>query len=234
VEVEWLDALYRGMSALARDHGVNLLGGDTTASRSDLVINIALTGLVPREQVLFRHTAHAGDLVVLTGLTGESGAGCEILLKKPTLPDEICRRLVRAHLEPRPHLEEGRLLATSGACTAAIDVSDGVSSDLGHLCGDSGLGALVYEAKIPTSDDLIAAGAAMAKNPLDWVLHGGEDYVLLAAINPNSLETLSELFRSKGLTLVPIGEFVPGSTMVLRRIDGSSVVVTSGGWDHFR
>jgi thiamine-monophosphate kinase len=74
----------------------------------------------------------------------------------------------------------------------------------------------------------------MAKNPLDWVLHGGEDYVILAAINPNSLETLSELFRSKGLTLVPIGEFVPGSTMVLRRIDGSSVVVTSGGWDHFR
>lgn len=234
VEVEWLDALYQGMAELARLHQVNLLGGDTTGSRTDLMINIALTGLVPGSEALFRHTAQAGDIIVVTGPTGESGAGCELLLNKVDLPGDIAQRLIRAHLEPRPHVEEGRLLASSGACTAAIDVSDGLSSDLGHLCADSGLGAVLYEASIPVSPELIAAGSAMGKDPLHWVMHGGEDYVLLAAVRSDALHMLAEQFRSRGLTLTPIGEFVPGRGIVLQRRDGSSTDLARGGWDHFR
>ena len=82
MEVEWLDAFYRGLTELARQYKVNVLGGDTTSSKTDFVINIAVTGLVPSEQVLLRHTAKEGDIIILTGPTGLSRAGCDILIRK--------------------------------------------------------------------------------------------------------------------------------------------------------
>ncbi len=234
VELDWLDGLYRGMTACAREYGVNILGGDTTGSKTDIVINITLTGTVPRDRVLFRHTAMPGNVVVLTGPTGESGAGCEILLTGADLPQDVSSPLIRSHMEPRPHVTEGRLLAESGACTAGIDVSDGLSSDLGHLCHDSGVGAVIYEERLPISPDLMRAAAAMGKNPLEWILNGGEDYVLLAAIRADRLEGLSSIARAAGCALYPIGEFVDRKEMILRTRDGRDAVLASRGWDHFR
>jgi len=234
VEVEWLDGLYRGMAEMARAYSVNLLGGDTTGSKSDLVINIALTGTVAPDEVLFRHTANPGDVVVLTGPTGQSAAGCDILVHSPELPEQTSRALIRAHLEPAPHILQGRVLAASGACTAAIDVSDGISSDLGHICRDSGLAAVVYEDRLSVSQELISAAAAMGKDPLEWVLHGGEDYVLLAAVNSDKLADLEKKFKANGLDLFTIGEFLPGDKMVLQRSDGQKEELAWGGWDHFR
>lgn len=233
IDVEWLDGFYAGMSALARDHDVNLLGGDTTGSRSDLVINVALTGEAKREEVLFRHTARPGDLIALTGPIGESGAGCEILLTAPALPQDVSVRLKRAHLEPRPHIKEGRILAQSRACTAAIDVSDGLSSDLGHLCQDSGVGAIVYEDRIPVAAELRQAGRALEKDPLAWILNGGEDYVLLAAIKPSMVQGLEEEMQRRHCALLVIGEFVSTPGMGLMRADGAVRSITPAGWDHF-
>jgi len=233
-EVEWLDGLYRGMAQMARVYGVNLLGGDTTGSKSDLVINIALTGTVAPEDVLFRHTAKVGDIIVLTGPTGLSAAGCDILVHSPELPEQITHDLIRSHLEPRPHILQGRLLATSGACSAAIDLSDGVSSDLGHICRDSGIAAVIYENRLPVSEELTRAAAAMGTDLLKWVLHGGEDYVLLAAVRPDKLEDVRKRFETNGLDLYPIGEFVSGHEMFLERPDGRREALAWGGWDHFR
>jgi len=237
VQVEWLDELYAGMAALAKGYGVNLLGGDTTASKTDLIVNIAVTGTVPREQVLFRHTARPGDLVVLTGPTGESGAGCEILLSfptPPTLSSETIETLTPAHLQPRPPVPEGRLLAQSGACTAAIDVSDGLSSDLGHICQDSGVAAVLYEERIPVTADLAAAANALGKDPLNWILNGGEDYVLIAAIVPQMWPQLAEQAAQTGMTFYRIGEFMQGSGMELESRDGRRRPIGKLGWDHFR
>lgn len=234
LEVDWLDALYRGMTSCGAEYGVNVLGGDTTGSKIDIVINVALTGTVPRDEVLFRHTATPGDVVVLTGPTGESGAGCEILLTGADLPRHVADPLIRSHLQPRPHVKEGRFLAESGACTAAIDVSDGVSSDLGHLCEDSRVGAILYEERLPVSPELLRAAATMGKNPLKWILDGGEDYVLLAAIRPDRLDDLSSKVRAAECALYPIGEFVERQEMILRTRDGRDALLTSGGWDHFR
>lgn len=233
VELDWLDGLYRGMTECSRDYGVNVLGGDTTGSKTDMVINIALTGTVPRDQVLLRHTASPGDVVLLTGPTGESGAGCEILLSGSDLPSEVSAPLIRSHVAPRPHIKEGRLLAESRACTAAIDVSDGISSDLGHLCEDSGIGAVIYEEKLPMNPFLVRAAEALGKDPLDWILHGGEDYVLLAAIRADRLGSLIAKAQSMGCTLYPIGEFVANPGMILRIRDGRDVKLASGGWNHF-
>jgi thiamine-monophosphate kinase len=234
IDVDWLDGFYRGMSELARGFGVNLLGGDTTGSKGHLVINVAVTGVVPRNQVLFRHTARPGDVLVLTGPLGESAAGTEFLLSQTALPDEITRPLLRAQLEPRPHLREGRFLAQSGACTAALDVSDGLSSDLGHICRDSGVGAVIWQEKLPSSPALLHAAAAMGKDPLDWILHGGEDYVLLAAVNPDSLADLLRAASQKTISLNPIGEITDTGNMELLRPDGAKRVLATGGWDHFR
>jgi thiamine-monophosphate kinase len=232
-EVEWLDGFYEGMTDLARYYRVNLLGGDTTRSKTDLVVNISVTGKVPSGEVLFRHTAKEGDLVILTGPTGESAAGLEILMERPQIPEELAQELVRRHLEPRPHLTEGRFLATSGACSAAIDVSDGLSSDLWHLCRDSGLGAVLYEDRIPVPETLSRAGAILKKGPLAWVLHGGEDYVLLAAVDPRRWQEILQAAQSRGFVLTAIGEFVAGAGIVFTRADGGQTALTPGGWDHF-
>lgn len=234
LDLAWLDGFYRGMSHLAREFSVNLLGGDTTGSRSDLVVNIALTGLVPSSQVLFRHTAQPGDLIVITGPTGESAAGLEILLKGENVPNISAHELIRAHLEPRAHVREGRILAASSACTAAIDVSDGLSSDLGHICRESSVAAVVYEERLPMSEGLRQAAASLGKDPMEWVLNGGEDYVLLAAMSRDRLSVVAEKFRDQGLHLFPIGEFCEGSGMELMRADGSKSVLAPSGWDHFK
>ena len=191
------------------------------APRATSPINIAVTGLVPVDEVLFRHTARANDIIVLTGPTGESGAGLDILLSSSPMTREIARPLVASHLEPRAHVEEGRLLARSRACTAAIDVSDGLSSDLGHICRDSGVGAVVHETQLPIGEMLSQAARAIGKDPLDWVLNGGEDYVLLAAVEPGLIEDLQKQFEAEGRDLFPIGKFVAGAGMELVRIDGS-------------
>ncbi len=234
IDVEWLDGFYKGMTDLAAHYGVNLLGGDTTGSKTDLVINIAVTGTVPRGEVLFRHTAAAGDIIVLTGPTGGSAAGLEMLLKRPNVPPGLAQEMIRAHLEPRPHVPEGRFLATSGACNAAIDVSDGLSSDLRHLCKDSGLGAILYEEKLPVSESLSRAGAILGIGVLDWVLDGGEDYVLLAAIEPRQWPKILDTAQARDFELVAIGEFVEGEEAVLSRADGGKTSITPGGWVHFR
>ncbi len=233
-ELEWLDGLYRGMTDVARAFDVNLLGGDTTGSMIDFTINITVTGLVPVDEVLFRHTARVDDVIVLTGSTGESGAGLDILLNSPEMSPEISRLLVASHLEPRAHVREGRLLARSRACTAAIDVSDGLSSDLGHICADSGVGAVVYEAQLPISPVLSHAGQITGKDPLDWVLNGGEDYVLLAGVKPGLIGDLQKRFEAEGLKLFPIGRFTTGPAMELVRIDGTRQDLRPRGWDHFK
>ena len=115
IDIEWLDSFYRGMSETAREFQVNLLGGDTTGSKGHLVINVALTGMAPADQVLLRHTARAGDVIVLTGRTGESAAGTELLLSHQSLPEAVTQPLIQAHLRPRPHVREGRFLAQSAA-----------------------------------------------------------------------------------------------------------------------
>ncbi|MEW6529635.1 MAG: thiamine-phosphate kinase [Thermodesulfobacteriota bacterium] len=234
LDVEWLDGLYQGMHRLADSFQVNLLGGDTTGSKSDLVINVAVTGRVPRNEVLFRHTAREGDAIAITGPLGESAAGLDILLRKLQLPADIAEPLLAAHLEPRPHLPEGRFLASSGACTAAIDVSDGLSSDLGHLCQDSGLAAVVYEDRIPVSRALASFADLTGKNPIEIILSGGEDYVLLAALKRDIAEDLRQRAAQQGTQLHLIGEFIAGSGMELVRRNGTREPFGPRGWDHFR
>jgi thiamine-monophosphate kinase len=232
-EVTWLEGFYEGMRSLARQFDVNLLGGDTTKSKGHLVINIAVIGTVAEQEVLLRNGACVGDKLIITGALGESSAGLNVLLSKPDMPARITDPLVRSHLTPRPHVSEGRFLAQSGACTAAIDVSDGLSSDLHHICRQSGVGAIVRESALPVGPDIATVAADLNVDPLKWILNGGEDYVLLAAVQSHALSSLIRDADRHGFIIHEIGEIVSTGRTELLEKTGKTREITPQGWDHF-
>ncbi len=232
--IEWLEDFYTGIAGLADRFGVSVIGGDTTHSSSDLVINVVVTGLVGTHEVLFRNGARSGDIIAITGAVGDSAAGLEFLRKSTSVPSYLSSTLIDAHLNPRPHIQEGRKLAQSHVCHAAIDISDGLSSDLGHVCEQSGLGAIIFEDKIPVSEPLKRLAQKLAVNPLDWVLNGGEDYVLLAAIDKENFRQLAEVAATDGWALIEIGEFLSEPGMSLLKVSGEKISIIPKGWDHFR
>ncbi len=234
IEVSWLDELYRGMTELAAEHGVNLLGGDTTGSPQDLIINIAVTGTVPRREALFRGSARSGDALLVTGPIGRSAAGFALLSESADLLPELAEPLIQAHLRPVPHVRHGRFLAVSGACTAAIDISDGLTSDLAHICRASRLGAILDEEAIGEDTPLMRAARAMGRDPLPWALHGGEDYVLLAAVRPEAAAGLVRAATARGWEFRVVGRMTDDPGMVLRTRDGGRETLATAGWDHFR
>jgi len=234
VSVEELDELYDGMKALARDAGVNVLGGDTTGSKADLCINIAVTGSVPRDEVLYRTGARVGDRVLVTGTLGDSAGGLTVLLERPQLPDEVARFLLEAHYLPQLFLTEARILAASGAAHAAIDLSDGLASDLRHICRGSGVGAVVDVPSLPLSAPLRQLCAATGHDLLRLALGGGEDYRLLVTVDPGRVAELrSTVAERTGRTLFDIGEIVAGDAIRLRHADGTCAPLELSGFDHF-
>ncbi len=233
VEVEWLDDFYEGLAGLAREYGVNILGGDTTRSLADMVINVAITGTVACHETLFRDAAEPGDIIALTAPTGLSAAGCDLLLRGECPSKPWAEVLKAAHLNPRPHVGEGRFLATSHACSAAIDISDGLSSDLSHICTRSKVGALIFEDKLPIHDALLEAAAYLERDPLEWALHGGEDYALLACLRQDAFPSIKAAAAEKGFQLIGIGVIEEAVGMRLQRGAGHVEVLTPGGWNHF-
>ena len=131
-----------GLAQAAREYGVAVIGGDTVASPGGLIITVTLTGRVPAAQMLRRAGAQIGDLIFVTGPLGEAAAGLEVLRRGLDLPPDLKEALTEAQLRPRPHLRAGRLLAQEGLATALIDTSDGVATDLYHICRASGVGAM--------------------------------------------------------------------------------------------
>ena len=172
-------AFAAGLAQAAREYGVAVIGGDTVASPGGLIVTVTLTGRVPAAQMLRRAGAGIGDLIFVTGPLGEAAAGLEILRQGLELPPDLKEALTEAQLRPRPHLRAGRLLAQEGLATALIDTSDGIATDLYHICRASGVGARIPAAAVPVSPRVTAAAPHLGRDPLDLALTGGEDYLLL-------------------------------------------------------
>jgi len=235
LELSYLDGFYAGMKSLANEHGVNVLGGDTTSSKTDLVINIAVVGSVPEDQMLCRNTAKVGDKIVCTGHLGDSKAGLSLILGEMDLKGEARQTLLNAHLKPKPHLAEGRFLATFEGVTAAIDVSDGLSSDLGHIAQESGLGFLLNAHAIPQSNELRDFCSQTGRDPLHLAVAGGEDYCLIACVSSHGVEDLCRAFESQfQKSLFVLGEMTRERENFLVWPDGKTKRISPEGWDHFR
>ena len=179
---------YRGMMAACRSHKVRLIGGDTSSSTSGWFINLTLVGSAIPRHVLLRSGARIGDDLYVTGTLGDSLAGLKLLQasrrgtgKQPLTPRHR-RFLIRRHLRPTARIAEGRWLSGRGWATSAIDVSDGLSGDLRHICEESHVGAELTLSTLPISPACRAYANSTKQDPVTLALAGGEDYELLFTV----------------------------------------------------
>jgi thiamine-monophosphate kinase len=233
--VDFLDDLYGGMKSLAKQFGVNILGGDTTHSKQDLIINIGVLGSVKKEEMLCRDNARVGDVICTTGYLGDSRAGLHLVLNEIAPDSDDLKALFDTHILPEPHVREGRFLAQSGAATAAIDVSDGLSSDLNHIVRQSNVGARIYDPQLPISDALSAFCRRFGFDPVEYALAGGEDYTLLVTISADRAEAIRQSYREKfGHPLHAVGKITDSGMTERVGPDGRVTKISPSGWDHFR
>jgi thiamine-monophosphate kinase len=220
------DDLYAGLMQCATEYGVTIVGGDIVRA-SEISISIALIGRAQTQDgeplLMRRDAAKPNDLVAVTGSLGDSAAGLWRLRKGATEEDP----LVRAHLRPLPRLADAQEAARLGvAC--AIDVSDGLLQDLGHICELSGLDAEILENSIPLSDDL---RAAYPEDALALATSGGEDYELLMTAAQETLDSVEEAISAN---LTVIGRMTEAAEHRPRLLDGAGNErpVATRGWDH--
>ena len=214
--VDYLEEIYRGMKELAAKYEVNILGGDTTSSKIDLILNVAVHGAVAENEMLCRDAAQLGDIVFSTGFLGDSKAGLHLILNHIAADSEDLKSLLKAHLLPEPHLHEGRFLARQKAVHAAIDTSDGLSADLGHILEESRAGARLYADKIPLSENLEKFCSQFHFDPVAYALSGGEDYTLLVTAAADAADKIATAYQDKfSRPLFAIGEITDTAKMAL-------------------
>jgi thiamine-monophosphate kinase len=224
----WLARFASGFFALAEAHGVDLIGGDTT--RGSLNICIQAMGEVPRGQALRRDGARPGEDVWVSGTLGEAAAAVANRNGRLPLPAEV-QAACRARLDrPTPRIEIG--VALRGIATAAIDVSDGLLGDLGHICERSGAGATVEFASLPC-----AAGLQPLRHDehvIRAMVSGGDDYELCFTAPSARRADIASLAGSLDLPLTRIGHIEPGSGVRLQDAQGRKIDIRDPGFDHFR
>lgn len=227
-------AFGQGLAALAREYQVAVIGGDTVASPGGICVTLTVLGRVPKEEMLRRSGARPGDRLYVTGPLGRSAAGLEVFRRQLSLTEAEKDPLVQAHLDPRPQVVAGRLLAKEKLATAAIDLSDGVATDLMHLCRQSGLGARLFAEAVPLGAGVQKVAALLERDPLDLALTGGEDYELLFTVPPDLENRLHQVFSHAGLRRPYfLGEMVSGCEVVLIT-EKTEKIITGLGFNHFR
>jgi thiamine-monophosphate kinase len=220
LDQSWADEFLKGLLALARRHKLPLAGGDIAQSPAGVLADITVLGSVPKGRAVLRSTARPGDLIYVTGTLGTSAAVIEALYAGLQLD----RSELNAHFYPQPQIAVGRHLREHRLATAMIDVSDGLSSDLTHICEESRVGAIIDESAIPL------ARLSTPKVQLRHALHGGDDYQLLFTARPKA----SVPKRIAGVVITQIGEITRRRELLIRGADESSRELKSEGWQHFQ
>ena len=237
--VEAVDALYSGINAAAEHYGVDVIGGDTTASRSGLVISITAIGEAKREELSFRSGAKENDIVCVTGDLGGALVGLQVLerekqvyLANPEMTPEldgyqyVTGRQLRpeARMDIIHELREMEIVPTS-----MIDISDGLASELFHICKASNVGVIIYEDKLPIDKQTFDTAVELNLDPITCVLNGGEDYELLFTIDQKDFSKLEKHPDIHFIGHVTKAE--DGKLMVTK--SGTAVSLKAQGWKHF-
>ncbi|HET6807354.1 MAG TPA: thiamine-phosphate kinase [Frateuria sp.] len=223
----YVDDLAEGFAQLAREHGVALVGGDTT--HGPLCLSVAVHGFVPPGQALDRGGARVGDVVFVTGSLGGAAGGLRLVQGKvPFDPADESHRALRTRLDrPTPRVRTG--MALRGHANACIDVSDGLLADLGHVCAASGVGAELDLDALPLSPALRGVfGNAAAR---ELALSGGDDYELCFTVAPASVGAMHAALAEVGGHATRIGLITEGHGV--RAIGGAPLAGARSGWDHF-
>jgi thiamine-monophosphate kinase len=234
-EVEWVEDLYKGMQELAAKYGVDIIGGDTVSS-PQIIINIALTGKVSISNLSLRSHAQLGDLILVTGDFGGSAAGLEVLQKaKSEIENAEYDYVVSRHLMPDPRIDASQIIVKHPLCHALTDSSDGLASDLRNIGLASGVGAKVYATQIPIHEATKKVAEGTNKKPLEFALHGGEDYELVFTMPLDAaLDVKNEVEEKLKLPISILGEIVPKELgITVHHPDGTTEMLTRFGYNHF-
>ena len=230
-----VEQIYDGLIKTAGQHSAAIVGGDTVRSPERIVIDVSLIGEPAGSRYLTRSGASSGDQIVVTGYPGQSAAGLEIILSGGSPKGKGDKELVRAHLEPQARVEQGLFLAENDRASAAIDLSDGLKQDLGHICEMSRVGALIDLEKLPISTDLAEYCKKNSKNAAKLCLSGGEDYELLFTVREDGLETFIAEWQDKfDLPATVIGRMSSEFAGVRLQDGDQSALADAAGYDHFR
>jgi thiamine-monophosphate kinase len=220
----WVGRFARSLISLAEKYGVTLAGGDTAESPNGILADIVVVGTAPKGKAVLRSWARPGDQIYVSGELGGSAAAVWQMRKKPKRkpnPREYPR-----HFFPEPRIELGRILREKGLVSAMIDISDGLSTDLAHICQESGVGAEVNAEAIPRA----SVGRPPQEVDLQFALHGGEDYELLFTARRGKRVPS----RVAGVPVTHIGHITRGRKIFLRNRAGVGYELQALGWEHFR
>ena len=233
----WFTEFAKGITSACNQYGCLLVGGDTVASPRGITLTLTLIGEAEAEAVIYRHGAQPGDDIWVSGALGQAAAGLALLRRDLETANPEFAPLREKHLNPQARVGLGRQLAQSGIVHAMMDLSDGLATDLAHLCKQSGVGGRIVAASLPGLAALAPAARLTGDDPVQWAISGGEDYELLFTADPGQRERIRTIGRACGLELTPVGTIVPGSGVVLADIaeDGRVVeqAVAYQGFDHF-
>jgi len=218
IDAEFVDRVYDGISKKSRRYKLNIVGGNITHSK-EIVVNVALIGFVEKRLLALRSGAKISDLVFCSGNVGKSSAGLELLRSG------LNGVSIKSHLEPKCRLDLARKLVKIGI-NSMIDVSDGVGSEVNHICKQSNVGAIIHADKIPISKSTIIDSKKIKKDSIDLALYGGEDFELVFTADKSKFKKL------KKYDATAIGEIVD-KTYGVKLIKNNKKYDIESGFDHF-
>jgi thiamine-monophosphate kinase len=221
----WLKRVYSGVFALARRFGVSVIGGDTAITKGPTMLDVIMTGEVPRHRALRRSGAKVGDRIFVSGRLGMAALGLRLLQSGSPVQKTFEKAALRSHLFPQPQCALGRFLSEHRLASAMTDISDGLSIDLRRLCDSSGVGASLFAEQIPMP------ALANRNDAMELALHGGEDYQLLFTVSAKNAAKIPKHFGK--IPLHCIGEIQTSKAINLVTPDGKTRALKPEGWDHF-
>jgi thiamine-monophosphate kinase len=230
-----VEDIYRGFIAELNPFDASIIGGNITKTMDATFIDITLIGEVERDKLVRRSTARIGDVILVTGYPGQAAAGLKLMLETKPTKDLKKHPLVQAFNVPPHRVKEGQAVANSRLASAMIDISDGFLGDLGHICQESGVGALLNQDKFPISEDLREGASQLEMDPHELFLQESDDYELIITCSPENTEQIQSAVIA--VSDVPVAEVgrITESAGEIRLIlpDGSQQPVTPAGWNHF-
>lgn len=242
---QWLEKFASGLKQTQDEFAISLAGGDTTATEGSLSISITAIGSVPRGTALRRNGAKIGDDIYVSGTLGDSALGLELLLRHPRESGDLGQHgkspkipaqggddqyLINRYLTPQPRISLG--ISLRNIANSAMDISDGLVQDLGHICTASNVGAVIYSNLLPLP---VGRGATymLRVRAMEAALSGGDDYELLFTAPPDKKTAIEQLAKKLSLPLTCIGKITAGNSVQVLDENDKEIVLNKKGFSHF-
>ncbi|MBF0177503.1 MAG: thiamine-phosphate kinase [Magnetococcales bacterium] len=232
--LRWVEEFSRGLREIAGRFSLSLIGGDTVGSRGGVTVTISILGLTGQNRAIFRSGAQVGDCVFVSGSIGDATLGLawsmgQLPWVNPDDGNWLCNRLDL----PQPRVQLGKMLQDAAVAHAAIDISDGLVADLGHLGASSGVNVRIHAEKVPLSDTARRVIHGRDSSMLTRLLTGGEDYELAFAAPDGARHSILEISHCLEIPITEIGECVAGAPGVTLLSAGEPMLLEQAGWSHF-